>query len=217
MLPADRSNRREVGNISINQYLSLQVLTLNSFSVLIISLLFSFVAIIYNKLTDHILCYIHGIKEISLSFNMQFPSFTIYFNICLQLDHFHHFFKDIQTLLQKKAQQTSNFNYIASFQNNTEASTYKMYCDIKLSMWIWGRGCDHIVVGFTTTYAINAYHHSSCEFKSRPWRGVLDTTLCDKLCLWLAAGCCYSPGTLVSSTNKTDSHDITEILLKVAP
>jgi hypothetical protein len=26
----------------------------------------------------------------------------------------------------------------------------------------------------------------------------------------------FSPDTLVSSTNKTDSHDITEILLKVA-
>jgi hypothetical protein len=26
----------------------------------------------------------------------------------------------------------------------------------------------------------------------------------------------YSPGTPVSSTNKTDSHDVTEILLKVA-
>jgi hypothetical protein len=26
----------------------------------------------------------------------------------------------------------------------------------------------------------------------------------------------FSPGTLVSSTNKTDRHDITEILLKVA-
>jgi thioester reductase-like protein len=29
-------------------------------------------------------------------------------------------------------------------------------------------------------------------------------------------GCWFSPGTLVSSTNKTDLHDITEILLKVA-
>ena len=37
--------------------------------------------------------------------------------------------------------------------------------------------------------------------------GVLDTTLCDKDCQW------FSP---VSSTNKTDHHDITEILLKVA-
>ena len=29
------------------------------------------------------------------------------------------------------------------------------------------RGCDRMVVGFTTTYAIIAYHHWSCEFKSR--------------------------------------------------
>ena len=46
-------------------------------------------------------------------------------------------------------------------------------------------------------------------------RGVLDTTLCDKVCQWLAAGRWFSLGTLVSSTNKTDCHDITEILLKV--
>ena len=44
--------------------------------------------------------------------------------------------------------------------------------------------------------------------------GVLDTTLCDKVCRWLAAGRWFSPGTLVSSTNKTDHYDITEILLK---
>ena len=44
-------------------------------------------------------------------------------------------------------------------------------------------------------------------------RGVLDTTLCDKVCQWLATGRWFSP---VSSTNKTDRHDITEILLKVA-
>ena len=33
---------------------------------------------------------------------------------------------------------------------------------------------------------------------------------------WLAAGLWFSLGTTVSSTNKTDCHDITEILLKVA-
>ena len=33
---------------------------------------------------------------------------------------------------------------------------------------------------------------------------------------WLAAGRWFSPGTLVSSTDKTDRHDIAEILLKVA-
>ena len=47
-------------------------------------------------------------------------------------------------------------------------------------------------------------------------RGVLDKTLCDKVCQSLAGGWWFSPGTPVSSTNKTDCHDITEVLLKVA-
>ena len=42
------------------------------------------------------------------------------------------------------------------------------------------------------------------------------TTLCDKVCQWLVTGRWFSPDTPVSSTNKTDRHDITEILLKVA-
>ena len=46
--------------------------------------------------------------------------------------------------------------------------------------------------------------------------GVLDTTLCDKVCQWLATCRWFSPGTPVSSANKTDCHDIVEILLKVA-
>jgi hypothetical protein len=44
----------------------------------------------------------------------------------------------------------------------------------------------------------------------------LDTTLCDTVCQWLAAGRWFAPGTPVSSNNKTDRHDITEILLYVA-
>ena len=38
----------------------------------------------------------------------------------------------------------------------------------------------------------------------------------EAVCQWFAAGRWFSPGTPVSSTNKTDRHDITEILLKVA-
>jgi hypothetical protein len=41
-------------------------------------------------------------------------------------------------------------------------------------------------------------------------QGLLDTTICDKVCQSLTAGQWFSLGTLVSSTNKT------EILLKVA-
>ena len=47
-------------------------------------------------------------------------------------------------------------------------------------------------------------------------RGVLNTNLCDKVCQWLATGWRFSSCTLVSSTNKSYCHDITEILLKVA-
>ena len=42
------------------------------------------------------------------------------------------------------------------------------------------------------------------------------TTLCYKVCQWLATGRWFSPGPPVSSTNKTDQHDITEISLKDA-
>jgi hypothetical protein len=41
------------------------------------------------------------------------------------------------------------------------------------------------------------------------------TTLCDKVCQWLATGRWYSSDPPVSSTNKTDRHDLTEIVLKV--
>ena len=48
------------------------------------------------------------------------------------------------------------------------------------------------------------------RFEHRSWQGVLNTTLYDKVCQWLATG------TSISSTNKTESHDIAEILEKVA-
>ena len=47
-----------------------------------------------------------------------------------------------------------------------------------------------------------------CAFESHSWWGVLDVTICDKVCQWLAVGRWFSPG--------TDRHDITEIMLKVA-
>ena len=45
-------------------------------------------------------------------------------------------------------------------------------------------------------------------------RGVLDSRICDKVCQWLATGRWYSLGTPISSTNKTNLHDITKILFK---
>ena len=46
-------------------------------------------------------------------------------------------------------------------------------------------------------------------------RGVLDITLCGKVYQRLAKDRWFSSDTPVSSSNKTDHHNITEILLKV--
>jgi len=69
-----------------------------------------------------------------------------------------------------------------------------------------------IPIGTPWSYGSWTYHHWCCEFESRS----RCTTLCDKVCQWLATLWWFSPGPPVSSTNKTDRHDITEILLKVA-
>ena len=68
-----------------------------------------------------------------------------------------------------------------------------------------GRCC--MVVGF------HNYLCNQCLSSLMLW---VRSLLSDKVCQWLAAGWWYSPGTSVSSTNKTDHHDIAEILLKVA-
>jgi hypothetical protein len=78
------------------------------------------------------------------------------------------------------------------------------------------RGRDRMVVGFSTTYEISAYHHSvTLWVLIQLGQGVFDTTVCDKVCQWLAAGRWFSPGIPVSSTIKTDRHDKTEIVLTV--
>jgi hypothetical protein len=69
-----------------------------------------------------------------------------------------------------------------------------------------------MVVGFITTYAFSA--SPLTLWVQTLLRSVLDTTLCDKVCQWLVTGLWFSQGTLVSSTNKTDCHNVTEILLK---
>ena len=45
---------------------------------------------------------------------------------------------------------------------------------------------------------------------------VVSSNTAQARCQWLAAGMWFSPDTPVFSKNKTDRHDITEILLKVA-
>ena len=82
---------------------------------------------------------------------------------------------------------------------------------IKLKTKIHNSGHCRMVVGFITTYL-----SPPTLWVRIPHRWyVLDKTLCDKVCQWLATGRWFSPSTSVSFTNKTDRHNITEILLKV--
>jgi hypothetical protein len=71
-----------------------------------------------------------------------------------------------------------------------------------------------MVVEFTIAYAISAYHHWCCEFEFRSGGDVQHYVI--KFVGDLRdVGGLFSPGPPVSSTDKTDRHDITEILLKV--
>ena len=79
------------------------------------------------------------------------------------------------------------------------------------------RGCrGRMVVGFITTYAISAYHHWSCEFESCYGKVYSIQHYVIKFVSDHATGRWFSLGTPVSPTNKTDRHNTTEILLKVA-
>jgi hypothetical protein len=88
-----------------------------------------------------------------------------------------------------------------------------------------------MVVGLTTTCTISTlqlpvqsvpynylYNQYLSPLKLWVWIPFLARCTHTKVCesLWLATGQWFSPGTLVPSTNTTDHHNITEILLKVA-
>ena len=88
---------------------------------------------------------------------------------------------------------------------------FNFYIQLTGPSWSWSYGS-----------LIYNYLCNQCLLSLTLWvpsplmRSVIGTTLCDKVCQWLATGRWFSPGTQVSSTNKTDRHDIIEILLKVA-
>jgi hypothetical protein len=72
-----------------------------------------------------------------------------------------------------------------------------------------------MVVGFMTFYAISVYHHYRGEFESHSGEVYSIQHYVIKVVSDLRQVCSFFPGTPVSSTNETDRHDITEILLKV--
>ena len=77
---------------------------------------------------------------------------------------------------------------------------------------IWGRrGRDRMVVDFTTTYSISAYHH--LFVRSNPAYG--DLYSIQHYVIQSVRDFGRSPGTQFSTTNKTDCHYLGEILVKV--
>ena len=106
--------------------------------------------------------------------------------------------KWIYCLTDRRLELSKGMAYL--FQNNMRDPSWSW----SYGSWIYNYLCNH--------------HLSPLKLWDQiPLRQtVLDTTLCDKVCQWLVTDRWFSPGPLVSSTNKTDRHNITEILLKVA-
>jgi hypothetical protein len=97
--------------------------------------------------------------------------------------------------------------YIGTLSYSLTLEDIQGICIIwKGSSWSWSCG----------SWAYNYLCNQCLSPLKLWWRGVLDITLCDKVCQWLATVRWFSSGTSVSFTNKTDWHDIAEILLKVA-
>ena len=108
-----------------------------------------------------------------------------------------------------------NFNFNTIFYNKF-LLIYRIFCEVNMiklpvgSLWSWSNG------SWIYNYLCNQWRSPLTLWVQIPLRqGVLDT-LCDKVCQWLVAGLWLSLGTPVSSNNKTDRRDLTEILLKVA-
>ena len=88
--------------------------------------------------------------------------------------------------------------------------------NISLIAYSWQSMSDHNTV--PSIYNGIGYNEKSVILNrlfTPSWRGVLDTTLCDKVWQWLATARWFSLGTTGSPTNKTDHHDTTVKLLKV--
>ena len=108
--------------------------------------------------------------------------------------------------------QNNNISYIRENHRRSQAHHDRIteeevmaYIDVSISCILSSaynrRDC--MVVGFTTTRCLCNQCLSPLMLESHSWHGVL------------VAGWWFSLGTAASSTNKTDYHDITQILLKI--
>ena len=110
-------------------------------------------------------------------------------------------------------------HYVTKFINDlwqVGGFLYTALCD---KVYQWLVTCLWFRVSSNATHGeVYLLQHYVIKLVSDLWQvcGFLYTALCDKVYQWLLTGLWFSPGTPVSSTNETDRHDITDILLKVA-
>jgi hypothetical protein len=105
----------------------------------------------------------------------------------------------------------SNRSYIICSQEYLKYVVFQScalcaYMMIVIPKTHWPTKFGAVVVGFTTTCASSKYHYYSYEFKFHSWRCVLDMTLCDDICHWLAISRWFTSGLLVSANRKTDRY-----------
>ena len=112
------------------------------------------------------------------------------------------------SIISPKALRTRQLNYIAQSSPNQTNNESELSCSsfgavvaVIYGSWIYNYICNQCLSPLMVWVQIPP--RARC------------TTLCDKVCQWLAGGWWFSTDPLVSSTNKSDRHDMAEILLKM--
>jgi hypothetical protein len=83
--------------------------------------------------------------------------------------------------------------------------------------WWWRHHIDQWIYKFTTEWGKQRVNIVIFSLTTSVWIYCESIfILCDKDCQWLMTCRLFSTVTPISSTNKTDSHDITEIMLQMA-
>ena len=106
------------------------------------------------------------------------------------------------------------FHTILKSEIKTMINTMYMYMNLKTSNCTYFLRCVLVMIIWKLDLQLpmQSLPITTKVVNSNPVHGEI-TTICDKACQWLVTGQWFSP---VSSTNKTDCHDIIEILLNVA-